>query len=151
LDLTTLRQGFTGLELVGTPAEIGLEGPEWTAPVRAELQVDRSGDQLAVRGELSTAIGLECSRCLTAFASSLSGELEAFADRAGKRHQEEGELERADEMRFHDGRQLDLRDDIRESLLLELPMAPLCRPDCRGLCPVCGANWNDGSCVHAAR
>ena len=64
----------------------------------------------------------------------------------GAAHQ--AELERDDYMLFHDGRRLDLRDEAREALLLEVPMVPLCRPDCRGLCPRCGADWNEGPCPH---
>ena len=41
---------------------------------------------------------------------------------------------------------VDLGEAIREYALLELPMQPLCRPDCRGLCPTCGADLNSGPC-----
>jgi uncharacterized protein len=41
---------------------------------------------------------------------------------------------------------LDLRDALREYLLIAEPLKPLCRPDCAGLCPTCGANLNDGAC-----
>ena len=44
------------------------------------------------------------------------------------------------------GDQLDLRLLVRDALLLELPLAPLCRPDCRGLCPVCGVDRNEVTC-----
>ncbi|MBI3177711.1 MAG: DUF177 domain-containing protein, partial [Chloroflexi bacterium] len=41
---------------------------------------------------------------------------------------------------------LDLAPVLREDLWLAMPQYPLCRPDCRGLCPNCGQNWNDGPC-----
>ncbi|MCI0396979.1 MAG: DUF177 domain-containing protein [Chloroflexi bacterium] len=41
---------------------------------------------------------------------------------------------------------LDLAPLVRELSLLEIPMQPFCRPDCKGLCPECGQNWNEGSC-----
>jgi uncharacterized protein len=44
------------------------------------------------------------------------------------------------------GDELDLEPLARDAVLLELPLAPLCRPDCQGLCPSCGTNWNDGPC-----
>jgi uncharacterized protein len=50
-------------------------------------------------------------------------------------------------MQFHDGRTLDLGEGVRETLLVELPMAPHCREDCKGLCPHCGANLNNGPCA----
>jgi uncharacterized protein len=51
-------------------------------------------------------------------------------------------------MKFHDGRKLELSEAAREALLLEVPMAPRCREDCRGLCPVCGADRNVEPCPH---
>jgi uncharacterized protein len=44
------------------------------------------------------------------------------------------------------GEQIDLTQMVRESIILELPLAPLCRADCAGICPVCGANRNDQPC-----
>jgi uncharacterized protein len=49
-------------------------------------------------------------------------------------------------MAFHDGRHLDVSEEAREVLILELPIAPRCREDCRGLCPRCGAELNEGPC-----
>jgi DUF177 domain-containing protein len=44
------------------------------------------------------------------------------------------------------GDDVDLEPLARDAVLLELPVAPLCRPDCKGLCPSCGADWNEGPC-----
>ena len=44
---------------------------------------------------------------------------------------------------------LDLDVPVREAAILARPMAPLCRPDCKGLCPVCGADRNAGPCAHS--
>ena len=73
---------------------------------------------------------------------------EVFAERSGTgSRRDEIELERGDYMMFHDGRKLELSDQVREALLLELPIAPHCREDCEGLCPRCGADLNDGPCA----
>ncbi len=45
---------------------------------------------------------------------------------------------------------LDVTDDIRQEIFLSYPVKFLCREDCRGLCPVCGENLNERSCVHGA-
>jgi uncharacterized protein len=47
---------------------------------------------------------------------------------------------------FYENDEIDLGHLMREQFTLSLPMKPLCRDDCRGLCPVCGVNWNKGSC-----
>ena len=64
----------------------------------------------------------------------------------GRRHPKD--LGEDDGLVFHDGRHVDLDAGVREAALLARPMAPLCRPDCRGLCPRCGADWNEGPCPH---
>jgi uncharacterized protein len=43
---------------------------------------------------------------------------------------------------------LDLEPLIREEMLLAIPINPICRPDCKGLCPVCGENLNESQCSH---
>jgi uncharacterized protein len=73
--------------------------------------------------------------------------LTVYADRLGSSRRLEHDLERDDYMKFHDGRQLDLREDAREALLLELPITPRCREECRGLCPKCGTDLNPGPCA----
>jgi DUF177 domain-containing protein len=50
------------------------------------------------------------------------------------------------EFSYYDGEEVDLTPLIREQTLLALPTRPLCREDCRGLCPRCGANLNQGDC-----
>jgi len=54
-----------------------------------------------------------------------------------------------DDVVFHDGRALDLDVPVREAAILARSMAPLCRPDCKGLCPVCGADLNERPCAHS--
>ena len=109
--------------------------------------MEKTGESVSVRVSLVAAARLECVRCLTVFDQTIQTPLEVFAERAGRgRPRDEETLERDEFMRFHDGRQLDLRDEARESLLLEIPMVPLCREDCRGLCPRCGADLNAGPC-----
>jgi DUF177 domain-containing protein len=147
LDLAGLRQGFTRVHLDGRPSDLDLEGPAWFAPLRVDLECDLTGDQLSVRGAVVTEARFECARCLAPFERGIEGAFGLFSDRQGSsRSRDEAELEDGDQMTFHDGRQLDLRGAARESLLLEWPMVPLCRDDCRGLCPKCGADLNQGPC-----
>lgn len=152
LDLATLPKGRSEVELEAQPEDLGLDPSQWVGPVRARLAVEKSGDQVTVRGPLTGEARLDCVRCLGPAPLELSIPLEVFAERGGgRRAAEEADLERDDYMLFHDGRQLDLRDSAREALLLEVPIAPKCRPDCRGLCPTCGADLNAGPCGCATR
>jgi uncharacterized protein len=84
-------------------------------------------------------------RCLREFDLPLEVPLVVYAERTGSASREEQEaLERDGFMMFHDGRRLDLRETVREALLLEVPISPLCREDCPGLCPKCGAELSLG-------
>lgn len=152
LDLATLRPGAEWLEVEAGARELDLSEEQWPGPVRGRLRLDRTGDRVTVHGTVSATARLECVRCLERFDAVLEVPLDVFADRTGTgRHPEDEEvLERDHEMAFHDGRNLDLRDFAREALLLEVPITPRCREDCRGLCPQCGANLNEGSCPHVS-
>lgn len=128
------------VEAEGAAAEVGLSQPEWRERLRAVLTVEKSGERVSVRGSVRTRAHLECVRCLREFEQPLEAPLVVYAERSGSTSRDEQEaLERDDYMMFHDGRRLDLRDAVREALLLEIPISPLCREDCPGLCPRCGA------------
>jgi uncharacterized protein len=147
IDLGSLREGRTALELEADARELDLPEDGWAGAVLGEFDVEKTGDRVSVRGTVTTTARLECVRCLAAFDRPVRAPLEVFAERSGGgRPRDEAELERDAYMRFHDGRRLDLREEAREVLLLELPMVPRCREDCRGLCPKCGADRNAGPC-----
>jgi uncharacterized protein len=146
INLATLAAGASRLEARATADELQLPPADWPSGVEATLGLDRTGDLVSVRGLLRSGARLECVRCLRAFDLPVMVDLAVVADRAGGRGRLEEQLEADDHMMFHDGRQLDLREQVRETLLLELPITPHCREDCRGLCPRCGADLNDGPC-----
>lgn len=147
IDLGTLPPTGGRVEIEAAAHELGLAASDWPGPVRGQLRVERSGDRVTVRGGVSATAHLECFRCLGEFELVVEAPLVVLAERSGKSDpREEAELERDDYMLFHDGRRLDLRETVREGLLLELPITPHCREDCPGLCPKCGADLNDGLC-----
>jgi len=144
INLASLAAGMTRLEATATAEDLDLPPAEWPGGAEASLKLDRAGEMVAVRGTIRSAAHLECVRCLKAFDLPIAIDLTVVADRAGGRGR--GQLADGDDMMFHDGRQLDLRGEAREALLLELPITPHCRDDCRGLCPRCGADLNAGPC-----
>jgi uncharacterized protein len=106
-----------------------------------------------VRGRLDVAVETECSRCLDRHPVELGQELDLFylpaAGPAGEGGDEGEEVELGDRdviVGYYEGEQLDLGEVVREQVILGLPLKPLCRPDCRGLCPACGANLNLSVC-----
>jgi len=147
LDLATLKPSLDRVVIEAPAAEVGLPEAEWRGTVRGQLRIEKSGDRVTVRGDVSSVAQLECVRCLRSFDLEVAAPFTVFADRRGNASSAEEEaLERDDYMLFHDGRRLDLRASVRETLLLELPITPRCREECPGLCPKCGADLNLGPC-----
>lgn len=142
-----------GLEAFPMLADIAGAGEcEFIAPFTTRLRAIRAHDMVEVEGEVSTRVRLCCSRCLdpfeaplvASFALTYTEELPQVADEEGA---EEVEID-ADEMGlilFH-GDEIDLRQAVEEQVVLALPLRPLCREKCKGLCARCGADLNEGEC-----
>lgn len=134
--------------------EVHLEGEDGFVLKGGHLRalVERGDDDTVhVRGRLEAEIGLQCGRCLDAFPLAIAQELDLFylPHHAGQAEEEE-EVELSDRdvvVAYYQGDRLDLGDVIREQLFLAAPLSRLCREDCRGLCPRCGANRNQTDCA----
>jgi uncharacterized protein len=135
--------------------EVHLEGEDSFVLKGGHLRalVERGdADTVHVRGRLQAEIGLQCGRCLDAYPLALQQELDLFylPHAAGQAEEEEEEVELSDRdvvVAYYEGDRLDLGEVIREQLFLAAPLSRLCREDCRGLCPRCGANRNQTECA----
>ncbi|HEY2981508.1 MAG TPA: DUF177 domain-containing protein [Anaerolineales bacterium] len=101
----------------------------------------RTPQGLLVQGEFSGETTLQCVRCLTDYEHRLRWDLTELYAFKTKSVTDSGLIVPEDA-------QIDLAPLMREYALLEVPINPLCRPDCKGLCPVCGENRNDVDCGH---
>ncbi len=105
------------------------------------LTIGRAAQGLVFTGDFSAATELECVRCLRPFEGGLRWsmtELFAFNEKSVS---DSGLIVPEDA-------QIDLQPLIREYAWLEVPISPTCRPDCKGLCPVCGQDLNVRDCGH---
>lgn len=120
------------------------EDLELAAPIEGELLLARTGRSILVRGQLSTALEETCSRCLrpTAAPVEVSVEEEALPSVDLETGAPLDTSEEPEALRVDDHHELDLAVVVRDAISLAEPIAPLCRPDCRGLCPICGADLN---------
>jgi uncharacterized protein len=130
--------------------DLGTSAALWEGPatVRATMHISRSGRGLLISGAMAGQIALVCSRCLERFPFRAEDRLDLYCETAGPGHSKQDvELGRddLDVMYLEEGR-IDTDQLLRESVLLNLPVQPLCREDCRGLCPRCGANLNHEAC-----
>ncbi len=126
-----------------------LEDARPAAPLEGDLRLMRAPRSIFVRGQLGTDVNIECSRCLAEVETPV--ELELEAEYFPQIDISSGAPLPApdDDLAFTiDGNhELDLSEIVRQSLLLALPMHALCAEACRGLCPDCGANLNQGLCT----
>jgi DUF177 domain-containing protein len=109
------------------------------------LSYYRAGSDLFFRGRVEADVIGSCSRCLEEYAFPLALD---FAFVLVPRHggAEEGLEEDDRDLSYYEGEEVDLSPLLREQVLLALPTRPLCRENCAGLCPQCGANRNTTRC-----
>ena len=119
-----------------TPVDWGLESSRVDpgAPLRADLVLEGTSGGVVVRGRVAVVARHTCRRCLTEWTEPVEAEVFEILGR-----DPEAEYRLA-------GDEADLEEPLRDAVLLALPLRPLCRPDCLGLCAVCGADLNTGSC-----
>jgi len=144
IDVRSLDEGLNEIELIIPASNLSI-GP-LKEDVRVQFKLLKTGEKLAVKGDVTFSLILECSRCLTEFRKEFTEKLDVFF-LPGFSEAKEKELSE-DEVRtlFYGGKGVDLFPVIRDTILLSIPMKPLCREDCKGLCPKCGKNLNDGPC-----
>ncbi len=129
-------------ETVQAPSRIGIELiaiPEG-APVELDLRLESVSEGVLVSGTVSAPTAGECSRCLTPVAGDVEihlTELFAYPDSVTDETTEQDEVHRLEKDL------LDLEPVVRDAVVLGLPWTPLCQPDCAGLCPTCGARFDD--------
>jgi len=140
-----IREGVSTLEFACGSEEIGLETEDvrFIGPVTARLKFFKQADKVFVKAELSVAIEMECARCLSPVQRVLEGSLENQYWPLPKTSQQ---LLDDIGIGYYSGEYMDMSDDFREALLLELPAKVLCSEDCVGLCPHCGQNLNEAKC-----
>ncbi|HJW89988.1 MAG TPA: DUF177 domain-containing protein [Anaerolineales bacterium] len=117
--------------------------------LRGEVTFIRTSDGVLVTGELDTSVEMVCDRCLEPIEPLVTIQLEEeFRPTIDivtgiwiPQAEENEEATRIDEHHI-----LDLTEVVRQGLMLAEPMHPLCQADCKGLCPNCGKNLNEGPC-----
>lgn len=113
------------------PTALDLDRPDLHVeqPIAVSAAITKAEQAILVQAEVQGLLQATCAKCLELFdvplrtRSTLSYEV------------------RPNEV-------LDITDDIRQDIILAYPMIPVCRPDCKGLCPVCGQNLNHATCPH---
>jgi uncharacterized protein len=150
LDLTRYRQPLGHFSRTFQPEEVEQEGDSYrvVAPVQLDFELHKDKDRFRLVGSAVTELELPCSRCLESYRMPVNAAFDLRYHPASEMSQdEEREVEEDDlETSYYREDQIDLNELLREQFYLALPMKPLCREDCKGLCAQCGTNLNTGTC-----
>jgi len=118
-------------------------------PLQVDVTLSNEDGTITATGSYRGTLELVCGRCLTRYAEPLSGDFEALflpTDEERRRAKEE-----ADEPIYFgviEDNAIDVGSIVRQDILVQCPMRPLCDEDCEGLCSECGANLNEKDCGH---
>jgi uncharacterized protein len=150
LDLTRYRQPLNRFARTFKPEEVADEGDAYliVALVDLAFEIHKDKDKFRLVGTVATELELLCSRCLEPFRLSIAAPFDQRYLPASEASTDvEREVDDEDlETGYYRNDEIDLKDLLREQFYLALPMKPLCREDCRGLCPQCGTNLNTSTC-----
>lgn len=116
--------------------------------LQAQVHMERHHHDILVRGHLEGTLILSCSRCLIPFPYSVAADFDLLLS-PGPVLVADKDLELTPEdldLDFYEGDTVDLEHFLKEQVLLQLPLKPLCQESCRGLCPGCGADLNRDPC-----
>ena len=117
-------------------------GGRFVEPIKVALTVENTGRTYIGRGKVTTCLQLICSRCLSELAYAVSADLFLTIAESGVKD----EKARYEDLIVIKGTKIDLREYVEEAIISEIPLAPLCKNECEGLCPECGQNRNISNC-----
>jgi uncharacterized protein len=150
LDLSRFRGSVERIERRADPAAFGPAPEEFRIvdPVVFGADLRKDSQKIRLAGSVATTLELQCGRCLEPYAVPIDAAFDLlFLPASEEVVAGEHEIRAEDAgVSFYKDDVIDLAEVMREQFYLALPMKPLCRDECQGLCPVCGVNRNTGTC-----
>lgn len=150
VELKDLRESAVDLDVNASPASLDLTDPDFRfeEPVTGRVNFRLVGDRVLAKGNVRTDALGQCVRCLADVRMPIEAKVDAVYENDPELLKPERKAFGTDEqiVTYFDGEAIHPEPELRESLMLELPTLPLCKEDCKGLCPTCGANLNEGPC-----
>ncbi len=143
IKINNLKEGIHHYNINEAVKNVGLEEP-FIDTVNIDLSLQKLHNQIILDTKLNLKVHFECDRCSDEFISTLSTKYK-IVYLLGNNPDEKEESIDVVYLPF-DASEIVLDNDIRDFALLAIPMKKLCKENCKGLCPECGKNLNDGSC-----
>jgi uncharacterized protein len=149
LDVAKIREPHLRIDRTDEPSTFAAEEVyRLVGPVHLTADLRKDHEKIRLTGRIESMLDLSCGRCLDGFRIPVDTTFDLlYLPAAAEPTAVEREVE-ADDLGtsyYRDG-VVDLADLVREQIVLALPMKPLCRDACRGLCVECGTNLNTGTC-----
>ena len=153
IDISKLSTGLHELDFKETAKDLNIENFElFPNPIESHVEIDRTETHIYIKAAIRCKAHVTCDRCLKKFDQDLIGDLKLYFEvisHGGSGHLVNENGDQNDSIRIFRPamRMIDLTCDIRETLLLTIPMKMLCSPECKGICSGCGVDLNVKSCI----
>jgi uncharacterized protein len=147
VDLRNIKpeEGHFGFLELAQDLELSEEGFEFPEQIEVNIHAIKSGDEIIIQGQILTTVEMECSRCLEVFEMDINPKVQfviQLLDISEPQHSDDEDFVILPKTTG----EYDISDRVREAIILDLPLKPLCSDNCRGLCPMCGVNLNEAEC-----
>lgn len=143
LNISKLSEGIHEFNLQADPLQLELSDA-FTSPVSVNVKLDKSSTQIYLKADVVLDGNFTCDRCLIYFKSeihTLFNIIFMYEARSLR-----GELSNDIQIISPDTNYIDIAEDVRQYILLAIPIKILCSENCRGLCPSCGIDLNENQC-----
>ena len=155
INLTSLKEGLNEINYEHSAETLLLTrleeiGDSFNSPIKIELTINKVGSQFFLKVITDTTANFTCDRCLEKYNQKLHDEFRLVYS-TEKKYVAVAQNEKGIRFLTSDTVEIDITDDIRESILITIPMKKICFEDCRGLCSECGINLNLSSCDHKSQ
>ena len=123
------------------------ENAVFLKPVHTELTIKKAGEEILIKGKITTRLSFICSRCLVPFEFPIDSKFDiVYLPEELDMMKDQLESDDINKWFYLSGK-IDIKGVVLEQLNLAFPSKPLCSEDCQGICPVCGKVIRDGECV----
>jgi uncharacterized protein len=138
-----LSEGLHSYSFRAEPVELGLER-DFDEEIAVEATLEKSSGEFFLRARLAAHATWVCDRCTAEFRNTIAAGYQMYYIWAGA---DTGRFDPAEIQVIPPGvNTIDIGEDVRQTLLLSVPLKRICREECKGLCPHCGKNLNESTC-----
>lgn len=148
IDLRELQEGANEYEWAEAPEDLHIRDPDlrFVHPISTRMTVFKLSDSLSASGDTNFRLRLDCVRCLEPFDLRLTSHFH-FIFQKGRPPSLRGDEDETLIWLDDEPGKIDLGKEVKDYILLEVPINPVCKESCAGLCPSCGENLNFKQCT----